>query len=89
MPGSPVLHHLQECAQTQVHGAGAAVQPSHPLSTPSPPAFLFPSVGVFSNDSALHIRWPEHWSFSFGISPSSECSELVFFRINWLDLLAP
>ena len=49
---------------------------------------LFPSIGVFSNESALHIRWPKYWSFSFNISPSSEHSGLISFRMDWLDLLA-
>ena len=51
-------------------------------------ASIFPSIGVFSNKSVLHIRWPKYWSFSFSISPSDEYSELVSFRINWFDLLA-
>ena len=55
-----------------------------PLLLPS----TFPSIRVFSNESALHIRWPKYWSFSFSISPSNEYSELIFFRIDWLDLLA-
>ena len=49
---------------------------------------IFPSIRVFSNESALHIRWPKYWSFSFNISPSSEPSRLLSFRIDWLDLLA-
>ena len=48
---------------------------------------IFPSIRVFSNESVLHIRWPKYWSFSFSISPSSEYSGLIFFRIDWLDLL--
>ena len=48
---------------------------------------LFPSIRVFSNESVLHIRWPKYWSFSFGISPSNEYSELIFCRIDWFDLL--
>ena len=56
----------------------------HPLLPPS----IFPSIRVFSNESALHIRWPKYWSFSFSISPSSEYSGLISFRIDWLDLLA-
>ena len=67
-----------------------AVMPSnhlilcHPLLLPS----IFPSIRVFSNESALRIRWPKYWSFSFNISPSSEHSGLVSFRMDWLDLLA-
>ena len=49
---------------------------------------IFPSIRVFSNESALHIKWPKYWSFSFNISPSSEYSGLISFRIDWLDLLA-
>ena len=49
---------------------------------------IFPSIRVFFNESALHIRWPEYWSFSFSISPSNEYSGLVSFRMDWLDLLA-
>ena len=52
------------------------------------PPSIFPSIRVFSNESALHIRWPKYWSFSFSISPSSEYSGLISFRIDWLDLLA-
>ena len=52
------------------------------------PPSIFPSVRVFSNESALHIRWPKYWSFSFSISLFSEYSELISFRIDWLDLLA-
>ena len=49
---------------------------------------IFPSIRVFSNESALHIRWPKYWSFSFNISPSNEHPGLVSFRMDWLDLLA-
>ena len=52
------------------------------------PPSVFPSIRVFSNESALHIRWPKNWSFSFNISPSNECSGLISFRIDWLDFLA-
>ena len=48
----------------------------------------FPNIRVFSNESALHIRWPKYWSFSFNISPSNEHSGLISFRMNWLNLLA-
>ena len=56
----------------------------HPLLLPPS---IFPSIRVFSNESALHIRWPKYWSFSFTISPSNEYSGLISFRIDWLDLL--
>ena len=52
------------------------------------PPSIFPSITVFSNESVLHIRWPNYWSFSFNISPSNEYSGLISFRMNWLDLLA-
>ena len=64
------------------------IQPSYPLSSPSPPASIFPSIRLFSNESALHIRWPKYWSFSFSNSPSNEYSGLISFRMDWLDLLA-
>ena len=67
---------------------GEAIQPSHPLSFPSPPALNLPSIRVFSNESALHISWPNYWSFSFSVNPSSEYSWLISFRIDWFDLLA-
>ena len=60
--------------------------PCHPLSSPSAP--VFPSIRVFSNKSALRIRWPKDWSFSFSISPSSERSGLISFRMDWFDLFA-
>ena len=86
-PGLPVLHQLPELAQTHVHQVGDATQPSHHLSSPSPPAFNLSQYHVFSNESALHIRWPKDWSFSFSISPSDEYSGPISFRIDWLDLL--
>ena len=82
MPGFLVHHQLPELAQTCVHPVGDAIQPSHPLSS------IFPSIRVFSNESVLLIRWPKYWSFSFSISPSNDYSRLIFFRIDWFDLLA-
>ena len=76
-----------ELAQTHVHRVGDAIQPSHPLSSPSL-ASILPSIRVFSNESALCIRWPKYWSFSFNISPSNEHPGLISFRVDWLDLLA-
>ena len=84
-PGLPVHHQLPESTQTHVHSD--AIQPSHPLSSPSPPA-LNPSIRNFSNESALCIRWPKCWRFSFNISPSNEYPGLISFRMDWLDLLA-
>ena len=87
-PGFPVHHQLPEFAQTHVHRVGDAIQPSHLLSSPSPPAFNLSQHQGLSNESVLHIRWPNYWSFSFSISPSNEYSGLISFRIDWLDLLA-
>ena len=91
MPGFPVLHRLSEQAQRvtahwlNAHWVNDAINHiilCHPLLLPS----IFPSIRVFSNELALHIRWPKYWSFS--ISPSSEYSGLISFRIDWFDLLA-
>ena len=86
-PGFPVHHQIPELNQTRVHRVGDAIQPSHPLSLPSPPASIFPSIRVFPSESVLGIRWPKYCSFRFNISPSNEYSEMIF-RIDWLDLLA-
>ena len=86
-PSLPVHHQLLESTQTHVHCVGDAIQPSHPLSSPSPPA-LNPSIRVFSNESTLYMRWPKYWSFSFSIIPSKEHPGLISFRMDWLDLLA-
>ena len=87
-PGFPV-HNLPEFAQTYVQRVNDSIQPSHPLPPPSvfSPS-VFPSIKVFSKESAFHIRWPKDWSFSFSISPSNEYSGLISFRIDWFDLLA-
>ena len=87
-PGFPVFHYLLEFAQTHVYWVNNAIQPSHPLSPPSSFVFIFPSVRGFSNGSALHIRWPKYWRFSFSISSSNESSGLISFRIDWFDLIA-
>ena len=87
-PGLPVHHQLLEFTQTHVHRVSDAIQLSHPLSSPLLPSSIFPSIKVFSSESALHIRWPKYWSFSFNISPSNEHSGLISFRMDWLDLLA-
>ena len=81
MPALLVHDHLLEFTQTHVHWVSDAIQPSHPLLAPSPPAFIFPSIRVFSSASILHIRWPKYWSFSFSISPSNEYSVLISFMI--------
>ena len=87
-PGLPVHNQLPEFMQNHVHWVGDAIQPSHPLSSPSLPTFQFPNIGVFSNEWALCIGWPKYWSFSFKITPSNEYSRLISFRMDWLDLLA-
>ena len=81
-PGFPVLYHLPELGQTHVHWVGDAIQPS--LSSPSLPVFNFPSIKVFSNESALCIRWANYWSFNFSISPSKEYSGQVSLQLTGL-----
>ena len=87
-PGFPVLHQLLRLAQTHVHWVGDAIQPSHPLSTPTPPTFNLSSIRLFSNESVLRIRWLKYWSFSFSISPYNKHPGLISFRMDWLGLLA-
>src|SRR5574341_233762 len=87
-PGFPVHHQLPEFIQTHVHRVGDAIQPYYPLSSPSPPALNLSQHQGLLNDSALRIRWPKYWSFSFNISPSNEHPGLISFRMDWLDLLA-
>ena len=84
-PGLPVHHQLLEFTQIHVHWVTDAIQPSHPLSSPSPPAFnLSQHQGLFQWVSS----WPKYWSFSFNISPSREHPGLISFRMDWLDCLA-
>ena len=87
-PGLPVHHQLPESTQTHLHWVGDAIQPSHPLLPLLLSPSIFPSIRVFSNESALCIRWPKYWSFSFNISHSNEHPGLISFRMDWLDLLA-
>ena len=84
-PGLPFHHQLPEFTQTHIHRVGDAIQPSHPLSSPFPPA---PSIRVFSNESTLCMRCPKYWSFSFSIILSKEIPGLISFRMDWIDLLA-
>ena len=85
MPDFPILDHLLQFAQIHVHWVGDGIQPSWPLSSPSL-AFNLSHIKTFSNELALHIRWPKSWIFSFSISPSNEYSGLISFRIDWFDL---
>ena len=87
-PGFPVHHQLPELTQTHVYQVDEAIQPSHPLLSPSPLIFNLSQHQVFSNESTLRMRWPKYWSFSFSISPSNEHPGLISFRIDWLYLLA-
>ena len=88
-PGFPVHHQLPELTQAHVHWVGDAIQPSHPLLLPSPPAFNHSQHQgmVFSSKSVLCIRWLKYWNFSFDISPSNDYSGLISFRMDWFDLL--
>jgi len=86
--GFPVHHQLPELNQTHVHWVSDALQPSHPLSSPSPPVFnLFHHQGLFKWVSSSQ-QGPKYWSFSFSISPCNDYSGLISFRMDWLDLLA-
>ena len=82
IPAFPVLHYLPEFAQTHVHWANDAIQISHPLLPLLLLLSVFLSFMVFSNELALHIRWPKYLSFSFSISPSNEYSRLISYRID-------
>ena len=86
-PGFPVHHQPSEFTQTHVHQLGDAIQPSHPLLSLLLRS-VFPSIGAFSSESVLRIRWPKYWSLGFSISPSNEHPGLISFRKDWLDLLA-
>ena len=88
MTHSSVLHYLLEFAQIHVHWVSDAIYPSYPLLPLLLKASMFPSIRDFFNESALCIRWPKYWRFSFSLSPSSDYSGLISFRIDWLDLLA-
>ena len=81
-----VHHKLPKFTETHVHRVSDAIQPSHPLSSPFPPALNTSQHRVFSNESALCMRWPKYWSFSFSIIHSKVIPWLIF-RMDWLDLL--
>ena len=88
-PGLPVYHQLPEFTETHIHRVSDAIQPSHPLSSPSPPALQsLPASESFSNELTICMRWSKYWSFSFSIIPSKEIPGLISFRMDWLDLLA-
>ena len=87
IPGLPVHHQLPEFTQTHVHWS---TMPCNHLILCCPLLLLpsiFPSIRVFSNESDFRSRWPKYWSFSFSISPSNEYSVLIYFRMDWFDLL--
>ena len=81
-PGLPVHHQLPEFTQTHVHRVSDAIQPSQPLSSPSPPAPNPSQHQSLSNESTLLMRWPKYWSFSFSIIPSKEIPGLISFRMD-------
>ena len=84
----PVHHQLPESTQTHLHWVGDAIQQSYALRCLLLLPSIFPNLRVFSNKTALNIRWAKCWSFSFNISPSNEHSVLISFRMDWSDLLA-
>ena len=88
MPGFPVRHHLSGLAQIHVHWIDDGIQPSHPLSSPSPPTLNLSQHQGLSNESVLNTRGPKYWSLSVSISPSNEHPRLISFRMDWLNLLA-
>ena len=85
-PGLPVQHHSQSLLKLM---STELVMPSSHLIFCHPiflPPSTFPSIIIFSNESVLHIRWPNYWSFSFSMSLSNEYSGMIFFRMDWFDL---
>ena len=86
-PGFPVHHQLLKLMQTHVHRVGDAIQPSHPLQPLLLLLSVFPRIGVFSKESALCIKWPKYWIFSFNICPFYQNPGLISFTMDWLDPL--
>ena len=86
-PGIPILHYLLDFAQIRIHWVDDAIQPSYPLSPLSPHALSLSQCQSFP-ESTLCIRWPKYRSFNYSISPPSEYSGLISFRIDWFDLFA-
>ena len=87
MPGLSVHHQLLEFTQTHVHRVSDAIQPSHPLSSPLLLPSIFPSIRVFSNESALHMRWPKYWNFSFtSVLPVNTQDWFHLGRTGWISL---
>ena len=86
MPGLPVHHQFPEFTQTHVHWVGDAIQPSFPLSSPSHPSLIPPSIRVFSNESTLCMRCPKYWSFSFSISPMNTQDWSPLGWTGWISL---
>ena len=85
-PGLPIHHQLPEFTETHVHWVGDTIQPSHPLSSPSPLAFNISQHQGLSSESALRIRWPKYWSFSFSISPAMNIQDR--FPLGWTGCIS-
>ena len=85
MPGLPVHHQLPDFTQTHVHRVSDAIQPSHPLASPSPPAPNPSQHQSLFNESTLRMKWLKYWSFSFSIIPAKEISGLISFRMDWKE----
>ena len=88
MTGLPVPHYLSEFAQVHVHGVSDAIQSSHPLSSLLVLPSIFPSIRIFSRESACCIRWPKYWSSSCSITPSNGSTGFISYRIDWFEFLS-
>ena len=89
VPGLSVPHYFPKLAQIHAHGIDDDTHPPPPLMPSSPLPSIFPTIRDFSNESAILIRWPKYWSFSFSISPSNKYLELISLMIDWFDLCFP